>query len=153
MAAERPDFLKPNAFERMTNNLVGMLARLGVGFGYVYVLEVKGRRSGNVYSTPVNLLEHGNRGYLVAPRGETSWVRNARVVGEVSLVRRGRRDSYSVREVPVEERPALLKEYLDRYAVAVQRYFPIPKGSPAESFKEIASRYPVFELIAKKPSV
>jgi hypothetical protein len=29
----------------------------------------------------------------------------------------------------------------------VARYFPLPPGSPAEAFSEIAPRYPVFELI------
>ena len=149
MGAEKPYFLRPSAFERMANRAVGILLRLGIGLGNSYVLEVRGRRSGNVYSTPVSLLEYRNRRYLVAPRGETSWVRNARATGEVSLLRRGVRERYSVREVPVEERPVLLKEYLERFALAVQRYFPIPKGAPADSFAGIAARYPVFELIAK----
>jgi deazaflavin-dependent oxidoreductase (nitroreductase family) len=149
MGAEKPYFLKPSAFERIANRAVGMLLRLGISLGNSYVLEVRGRRSGNLYSTPVSLLEYRNRRYLVAPRGETSWVRNARGTGEVSLVRRGVRERYSVREVPVEERPILLKEYLERFAFAVQRYFPIPKGAPASSLAEIAARYPIFELIAK----
>jgi deazaflavin-dependent oxidoreductase (nitroreductase family) len=150
MGAEKPYFLKPSAFERVANNAVGMLVRLGLGSGHNFVLEVKGRRSGKVYSAPVNLLEYQSRRYLVAPRGETSWVRNARAAVEVSLLKRGRRESYTVREVPSEERPVLLKEYLDRFATTVRRYFPIPKGSPADSFAEIAARYPVFELISKQ---
>src|ERR1700737_471520 len=30
---------------------------------------------------------------------------------------------------------------------AVQRYFPVPAGSPAAAFRDIASNYPVFELL------
>ena len=32
-------------------------------------------------------------------------------------------------------------------AWAVQRYFPVPASSPAAAFREIASNYPVFELV------
>jgi hypothetical protein len=29
----------------------------------------------------------------------------------------------------------------------VQRYFPVPAGSPAAAFRDIALNYPVFELL------
>jgi hypothetical protein len=37
--------------------------------------------------------------------------------------------------------------YLDSYKSAVQRYFPVPAGSPAAAFRDIAANYPVFELL------
>jgi hypothetical protein len=40
----------------------------------------------------------------------------------------------------------LLKAYLDRFALTVQRYFPLPRESPLSEFTRIAERYPVFEL-------
>jgi hypothetical protein len=43
-------------------------------------------------------------------------------------------------------RPPVLKAYLDRFAGEVQRFFPVPKGSPVERFNDLAPRYPVFEL-------
>ena len=57
-----------------------------------------------------------------------------------------RRHRYDVRELSPSERPAVLKDYLDRFASEVQRFFPVPKGSSAEAFKDLAPRYPVFEL-------
>jgi hypothetical protein len=57
-----------------------------------------------------------------------------------------RRRRLAVRELPSELRPPILKAYLDRFAAEVQRFFPVPKGSPVEAFDEIAPRYPVFEL-------
>jgi hypothetical protein len=39
----------------------------------------------------------------------------------------------------------VLLAYLERYRSVVQRYFPMPAGSPARAFAEIAERYPVFE--------
>ena len=55
----------------------------------MHVLEVRGRKTGALYSTPVDLLEERGTRYLVAPRGYTQWVRNAEISGEVTL-RRGR---------------------------------------------------------------
>ena len=55
------------------------------------VLEVKGRSSGQPRRTPVNLLELEGERYLVAPRGETQWVRNLRASGE-GLLRAGKRN-------------------------------------------------------------
>ncbi len=47
-------------------------------------LRVVGRRSGQVRTTVVNLLEVDGRRYLVAPRGTTEWV-NLRVAGAGEL--------------------------------------------------------------------
>jgi hypothetical protein len=73
-------------------------------------------------------------------------VRNARTAGEVVLARAMRRRRYAVREVPPGMRSPILKTYLDRFAGEVQRFFPVPKGSPVEAFDDLAPRYPVFEL-------
>jgi hypothetical protein len=44
------------------------------------------------------------------------------------------------------ERAPVLKAYLDRFAAEVQRFFPVPKGSPVAAFAALAARFPVFEL-------
>ena len=84
--------------------------------------------------------------YLVCARGNSNWVRNARTAGEVVLVRAVRRRRYLAREPPSDMRPPILKAYLDRFAGEVQRFFPVPKGSPVEAFNDLAPRYPVFAL-------
>jgi len=43
--------------DRMVNRAFGLLVKLGLGLPHNYLLEVRGRKSGRVYSTPVNLLE------------------------------------------------------------------------------------------------
>jgi deazaflavin-dependent oxidoreductase (nitroreductase family) len=129
------------------NRAIGALARLGVGPSHIWLLEVRGRRSGKIRATPVDLLTERDRLYLVAPRGYTEWVRNAEASGEVVLRRGGRRASYRLRALPEAERPAILAAYLDRFRREVQRYFPIPAGSPPQAFAPLASRYPVFELL------
>ena len=142
-------FMRPNVVERTFSRFFGFLVgTLGLGLSHHYLLEVRGRRSGRLYSTPVNLLEQAGRQFLISPRGETQWVRNARVAGSVTLVQRGRRQAFHLQPVPHDEKPELLKVYLERFQLYVQRCFPVTAGSPAEEFVPIASRYPVFELIA-----
>jgi deazaflavin-dependent oxidoreductase (nitroreductase family) len=119
-----------------------------LGLSHNFLLQVRGRKSGRIYSTPVNVLVVNGRKYLVAPRGETQWVRNARSTGEVWLKKGRRRYQFRLRTIPDEQKPQLLKSYLDRFRTTVQRYFPVPAGSAAEAFSAIASQYPVFELEA-----
>ena len=69
-------FNKPSAIDRFINRAFGLLVKIGLGLPHNYLLEVRGRKSGRTYSTPVNLLELGGKQYLVAPRGYTQWVRN-----------------------------------------------------------------------------
>jgi deazaflavin-dependent oxidoreductase (nitroreductase family) len=145
--AQAQHFVKPSVTERIFNRLFAIAIGFGVGLGHNYVVEVRGRKSGGIFSTPIDLLEAGGRRYLVAPRGDTNWVRNARAAGRVTLRKGHQSDDFAVREVGLAERPELLKAYLDRFALTVQRYFPIPRGSPASEFAPIAERYPVFELI------
>jgi hypothetical protein len=75
-----PAFRKPNLFERILNGAFGTLVRFGLGLRHNYLLEVRGRKTDRVYSTPVDLLEFKERRFLVAPRGRTQWVRNARLL-------------------------------------------------------------------------
>ena len=140
------DFRQPNLLDRIFNRLFGFLLKLGVGLAHNYLLEVRGRKTGKVYSTPVNVLEYKGKKYLVAPRGYTQWVRNVETSGEATLVQRAERTKVRLRTVADEEKPEILKAYLDRFKLTVQRYFPIAAGSPAEAFKSLAVRYPVYEI-------
>ena len=141
-------FRKPSPLEALFNRALGLLVGLGMGPVYMQLLQVRGRKTGRVYSTPVNLLQVAGKPYLVAPRGRTQWVRNAEATGEI-LLKRGREErKFRLRLVPDGEKPEILKLYLDSYKSAVQQYFPVPAGSPAAAFRDIAANYPVFELLA-----
>ena len=88
----------------------------------------------------------GGRRFMVAGRGSTQWVRNVQSGGEVFLRKGRRREQCHLHAVPDEDKPEVLKAYLDRFARTVQRYFPMAAGSPASAFRPVAARYPVFEL-------
>lgn len=142
-------FERPNALERVFNKLFGLLIGLGVALPHNYLLQVRGRKSGRLYSTPVDVLDRDGRRFLVAGRGRTQWVRNAEASGVVWLKRGRSSAAFRIYAVPDEEKPEILKAYLDRFKLTVQRYFPVPAGSPAESFRSLVTRYPVFELVPK----
>ena len=146
MDAHGGEFLRPTRIERAFNSIFGALVRIGVGLPHNYVLQVRGRKSGRLYSTPVNLMDVGGALYLVCPRGRSQWVRNAEASGRVTLVRGSFRREFALTAVAAGEKPPLLKSYLDRYKTVVQRYFPVPAGSPLEAFAAYAARYPVFAL-------
>lgn len=137
----------PSSIERLFNRAFGFLGGLGIGPSFIYRLEVRGRKSGKLYSTAVNLLELDGKQYLVSPRGQTQWARNAEAAGEVTL-KRGRRHKFRVRALNEAEKPPVLKAYLTNYKSAVQKFFPVKPDVQIEEFAKIASGYPAFELLA-----
>ena len=141
------EFLPPSVFERIFNRVFGWMVGAGLGLRHNYLLEVTGRKSGSVYATPVNVLVIDDRTFLVCPRGRAQWVLNAEASGQVWLKKGSVRTRYAIRVVPEADKPELLRTYLDRFKLTVQRYFAVPAGSPASSFAPIANRYPVFELL------
>jgi deazaflavin-dependent oxidoreductase (nitroreductase family) len=128
-------------------NRYGFLVGMGVGFPYNYLLQVRGRKSGKLYSTPIDLLELNGKKFLVAPRGRAQWVRNAEVAGEITLKKGSNVQQFRLRPLSGAEKLDVLKTYLDRFRREVQTYFPVPAGSPVEQFESIADNYPAFELI------
>src|SRR5215510_6688933 len=142
-------FTEPSAVDRFFNRAFGFLVKIGLGLPHNFLLEVRGRKSGRVYSTPVNVLERNGKRYLVAPRGYTQWVRNVIATGEAVLVKGARRERVSLKLIADNDRPEILKTYLDRYKLTVQRYFPIQAGAPVEAFQPLAPQYPVFEINVK----
>jgi len=150
VSGELARFERLTTAERALNRAFGLLVALGLGLPHNYLLVTRGRRTGKSYSTPVNVLTHGGKRYLVAGRGYTQWVRNALASGTVTL-RKGRRsEEVGLREVADEEKPEILKAYLDRFKITVQRYFPVPAGSPAAAFRPVAAHYPVLELVPRR---
>ena len=72
---------------RLINSLFRTLTRFGLGASYRHILTVQGRKTGRLYSTPVDVLDLDGQRWLVAAYGPVSWVANARAAGEVTLSR------------------------------------------------------------------
>lgn len=142
-----PPFHKPHSVEQVSNKIFGLLVGLGVGLRHNYLLQVRGRKTGRLRSTPVDLLEFRGGLFLVAGRGRTQWVRNAEAAGEVVLKKGPRRRRFRVRSVSDEKKPEILKAYVECFRLTAQRYFPIAAGAAPQAFAGVSSDYPVFELI------
>jgi deazaflavin-dependent oxidoreductase (nitroreductase family) len=79
------------------------------------ILHVRGRTSGAWRTTPVNLLTHEGRRYLVSPRGQTQLVRNLRAAGGGELHLGRRVERFAATELADEAKPPVLRAYLDRW--------------------------------------
>jgi deazaflavin-dependent oxidoreductase (nitroreductase family) len=120
-------YLRPGRF--LSRILNPLLVRLGL----VPTLAVRGRRSGRWRTVPVNVLELDGARYLIAPRGETDWVRNLRAAGGGELRRGSRSEAFRAVEVPDEEKPPLIGAYLERWGYQVKGQFdalPDPSDHP-----------------------
>src|SRR3954454_7988392 len=107
----RPDWFTRNVF----NPTVAVLHRLGLSVQGSQPLAVRGRKSGEVRTNPVNPFELDGRTYLLAPRGTTQWVRNVRVAGGEGELGRGRKvRRFHADEVPDTEKLPPLRLYMDK---------------------------------------
>ena len=146
------DYQRPGWFTKhVFNPIVAGLTRLGVSLVGSRVLEVRGRKSGEWRRTPVNPLAYEGERYIVAPRGETQWVRNLRASGEGRL-RKGRRiEAFTATEVPDEEKLLLLRAYLKKWAWEVGAFFQgVGADAPDDDLRRIAPLHPVFR-ISRRP--
>jgi deazaflavin-dependent oxidoreductase (nitroreductase family) len=133
---------------KVINPSLHLLLRLGISVWRARVLEHRGRRSGLPRRTPVNLLTVGHDQYLVAPRGETEWVRNVRAAdGDLTLVLGRHREHRTAVEVPVAERTEILRDYLRHWRFEVGMFFEgVGPDSTDAELAAIAGRHPVFVL-------
>ncbi|MDB1089321.1 nitroreductase family deazaflavin-dependent oxidoreductase [Streptomyces sp. ACA25] len=125
-------------------------ARRGVNLWGAQVLTVRGRKSGEPRTTPVNPLTLEGRTYLVAPRGHVQWTHNMRAAGggELRIGRKVRR--FDAAEVPDDEKPPVLRAYREAWKSEVGRYFEghgITAESTDEEWRAVARHYPVFAVI------
>jgi deazaflavin-dependent oxidoreductase (nitroreductase family) len=140
---KQPGWFTKNVF----NRIVARLTRLGLSVWGSRVLEVRGRTSGTPRRTPVNLLELDGQSYLVAPRGETQWVRNLRARGEGRLLLGRRAEPFTAVEIADAEKLPILRAYLKRWKAEVGVFFEgVGPDSSDEEMARIAPRHPVFRL-------
>jgi deazaflavin-dependent oxidoreductase (nitroreductase family) len=148
MSEAQAHYKRPNWFDRhVMMPAVAGFTRLGLSVWGSRVLEVKGRKTGEPRRVPVNLLTFEDAQYLVAPRGETQWVRNLRAAGDGVLILGGKRQPFTAVELTDADKPALLRAYLKRWKAEVGVFFDgVSADSPDAEIDRIAPRHPVFRL-------
>jgi deazaflavin-dependent oxidoreductase (nitroreductase family) len=107
-----------------------------IKLGLYTAVAVRGRRSGEWRQVPVNVLQLGGERYLVAPRGNTEWVRNLRAAGSGELRKGGRTEPFTAVEVADADKPPIIDAYLARWGYARREFEALP--DPAD--------HPVFRI-------
>jgi deazaflavin-dependent oxidoreductase (nitroreductase family) len=116
------------------------------------ILEVRGRKTGEPRRTPVNPLALDGTRYLVAPRGQTQWVRNLRAQGEGRLLVGRRAERFAAVELPDGDKPAILRAYLERWKWEVGAFFDgVGPDSDDDELRRVAPDHPVFRIGPPRP--
>lgn len=139
----QPGWLTTHVF----NRLVSALTTAGVSLRGSRVLQVRGRTSGELRQTPVNLLTFDGDRYLVAPRGITQWVRNLRASGEGAL-RLGRRtEPFRAVEIGDDDKAPILRAYLKHWKAETGIFFGgVGPDATDDELRRIAPDHPVFRV-------
>jgi deazaflavin-dependent oxidoreductase (nitroreductase family) len=141
-------YVEPGWFTaKVFNPVVRQLTRWGVSLKGSRVLEVRGRTSGEIRSTVVNLLTVEGQRYLVAPRGEAQWVRNLRAAGTGNLRLGKNVESFRATELTDDEKPPILRAYLKAWAWEVGKFFEgLKADSPDADIAAAAPGFPAFRI-------
>ena len=125
---------QPNQVARIANTVFRWLAEAGISIAGTRAIRVRGRKSGQLRGVVVNILTVDGVDYLVSPRGNTQWARNARAAGSIEVGPRRHSRTMTIREVADDAKPALLQRYLDRWYWEVKGHIGglTPQSGPAE---------------------
>jgi hypothetical protein len=139
---------KPNLAARAANELIRWLAEAGISIAGTRALRVRGRKTGKLRGVVINLLTVDDRDYVVSPRGNTQWARNARAAGVVEMGPQWRSRQVRIAEVADDAKPQLLKRYLDRWYWEVKGHVAgLTPQSTDDEIRAAAPSIPVFELL------
>jgi hypothetical protein len=139
---------EPNLAARAGNEVIRWLAEAGVSIAGTRALRVRGRKTGKLRGVVINLLSVDGRDYVVSPRGNTQWARNARAAGSVETGPRWRSRELRIAEVADDAKPQLLRRYLGRWYWEVKGHVGgLTPESTDDEMGAAASSIPVFELL------
>jgi hypothetical protein len=141
----------PSRTARLGNEVIRWLAEAGISLAGTRALRVRGRTTGKLRGVVVNLLSVDGREFLVSPRGNTQWARNARAAGVIEMGPRWHSRQIRITEIPDHAKQDLLRRYLDRWYWEVKGHVGgLTPDSSAEELRAVAPTIPVFELVDKR---
>jgi len=137
---------RPNRLVRAQNRLGTLAAGAGIWPSRLAVLQVQGRKSGRTVSLPVVIADYEGQRYLVSMLGARSnWIRNVASAGGRADLLHGRLEHVRLVELPVADRPAIIRRYL-AVAPGARPHLPVDRHAPLAAFEEIAGSVPVFRI-------
>ncbi|HET6503143.1 MAG TPA: nitroreductase family deazaflavin-dependent oxidoreductase [Amycolatopsis sp.] len=142
-------YIRSSKSENVFHRAVAWVTKRGISVLGSRVLYVRGRKTGELRSNPVNLLTVDGARYLVAPRGQTQWVRNLRVAGEGQLRVGSRFETFHAVELADADKPPVLRAYLKRWSWEVGRFFEgMTSNASDDEVRAVAPGFPVFRITA-----
>ncbi|MGF1504017.1 MAG: nitroreductase/quinone reductase family protein [Anaerolineae bacterium] len=138
---------RPGFIARVINRGWALFASSGLAPNYAVTLEVVGRKSGRTITLPVVVAFVEGERYIVSMLGDgAQWVKNIRAADNTAAIRAGKRTEVRLEEVPVADRPPVLKAYLQR-APGARPHIPVDKDAPLAEFEAVADTFPAFRVV------
>jgi deazaflavin-dependent oxidoreductase (nitroreductase family) len=148
----------PSGVVSVVNWGIKALLHLGIRvtiLGPMMLLTVRGRKTGEPRTVPVDLHERDGRRFLLATHGEGNWVRNLRVAGEGVLSLGRHRQAFTAVELAPEAAGPVIKAILGPLLAssgirgnALRQHLGVCADSPLQEFIAAARTHPVFEVSA-----
>jgi deazaflavin-dependent oxidoreductase (nitroreductase family) len=144
-------YVQPKARDLRIHKILSTALKIGISMRGMKLLYVRGRKSGELRSAVVGPLLHEGQLYLVAPRGNTQWVRNLRAAGEGQL-RLGRKvEQFTATELADTDKPPVLRPYLKVWKEDTGVFFDNTDDKASDPrLLEIAPNHPIFRIEIKK---
>jgi deazaflavin-dependent oxidoreductase (nitroreductase family) len=137
-----------DATARKLSYLWAKVFALGLAPRRWITLEVVGRRTGKPTRFPLGMADLDGGWYLVPMLGgQCNWVKNVQAAGGAVIIHHGRGVHSKLVEVPVVERPAIMRRYLQKVPGG-RPHIPCGPQAPVSELEAIAGRYPVFRVVS-----
>lgn len=133
------------------NPIASRLIRGGIPLGPNALLSVRGRKTGQLRTTGVALVEVAGQRWVVGTFGDVHWTRNLRTAGEGILTRGRHQEPVQAVELNPEEAATFFKDVLGPYVrrIPMGRWMigsVLGASDILNDPTEAAGRHPVFEL-------
>jgi deazaflavin-dependent oxidoreductase (nitroreductase family) len=141
---------RPPAVVRWFDPILRRVLGMGLPLGPNALLTVRGRKSGELRSAGVAVVEFDGRRWVMGAYGDVNWVRNLRAAGEATLRVRGKESAVRARELTHDEAVAYVREvlipFIRRLPRVVQPLGRIFAGDLLDDPERAVAKHPVFEL-------
>ena len=114
----------------------------------MYLLTVRGRRSGQPRTVALAMSERNGSRYVGSPYGIVDWVRNLRAAGEATLTRGRRSETVKATELPKGEAAFILREEI-KSGNPFGHFYGVTADSSFEEFERAVLLHPLFLLERK----
>jgi deazaflavin-dependent oxidoreductase (nitroreductase family) len=114
----------------------------------MYLLTVRGRKSGQPRTVAVAIMQRNGKRYIGSPYGIVDWVRNLRAAGEAMLTRGRRSETIRATELPPQEAALIIREEIKSGNPFISFYGVTAASSP-EELERAAAGHPLFLLEGK----